>query len=365
MSSLLRLLADAPLSLFRNSFNSTPLKIIPLQHMLEAILTGRYQSQVDQLRRILAREGKRAYDHAKAYLPAVTFGGTFAPSRRTAYLQQHSGVVHVDLDKLSDLTATKRAYCSDPRTCYCFTSPSWIGLKAGIYIGIVADVAAYKHAWHTVRKEYEARYGVPWDPSGKDVSRLCFMSYDPELYWNPEAICFDVPLPAVPGVRSAATPLSRAQTSIAHRDRQDYAAQAISIATRMIQSAPLGLRHHARLKASRLLGGYIAGGLMTEDQAYGALAQALVGHTEDRERALKTVEDGLAYGQANPITLDALATDREEWIRQHRNTHSGQQWMSPDDLWEGTNTLLIKPYVGYRGLRSRIQGKGATRGHSR
>jgi hypothetical protein len=51
MSSLLRLCADAPLSLFRNSFDSMPLKIIPLQHILEAILTGRYQFQVDQLRR--------------------------------------------------------------------------------------------------------------------------------------------------------------------------------------------------------------------------------------------------------------------------------------------------------------------------
>jgi hypothetical protein len=73
----------------------------------------------------------------------------------------------------------------------------------------------------------------------------------------------------------------------------------------MIETAELGMRHHTRLKAARLLGGYVASGLLSEDQAYGALAHALVGHTDDRERALKTVVDGLKYGQAHPITLEA------------------------------------------------------------
>jgi VirE N-terminal domain len=289
-------LTQVKISLYRDSFHPAPTGITTPAHILEAIVTGRYQSQVDQLRRILAHKGKRAHDHAKAYLPGVTFGGTFAPSRCNAHLQQHGGIVHIDLDKLRDLAATRRAYCSDPRTCYCFTSPSGIGLKAGIHIGIVADDFAYKHGWHIVRKEYEACYGVPWDPSGKDVSRLCFMSYDPELYWNPEAIRFDVPLPPVPAGRPVAPSLSQAQISIAPRGRQDYATEAFGIATQMIQSALLGTRHHTRLKAARLLGGYIAGGFMTEDQAYGALAQALVGHTDDLKRALKTVEDGLKYG---------------------------------------------------------------------
>jgi len=39
--------------------------------------------------------------------------------------------------------------------------------------------------------------------------------------------------------------------------------------------------------------------------------------------------------------------------------------MPPDDPWEGMKTLPLKPYVGYQGLRSRMHGKGETRGHSR
>jgi hypothetical protein len=85
----------------------------------------------------------------------------------------------------------------------------------------------------------------------------------------------------------------------------------------MIQTADLGTRHHNRLKAARLLGGYVAGGLLSDDQAYGALSQALVGHTDDLPRSLKTVEDGLAYGRAHPITLEELEAERRRWLEQH------------------------------------------------
>ena len=51
--------------------------------------------------------------------------------------------------------------------------------------------------WQAVADAYQHRYGVPWDPSGKDVSRLCYVSHDPELYLNLNAEVFDVP-PAPP-----------------------------------------------------------------------------------------------------------------------------------------------------------------------
>jgi hypothetical protein len=115
-----------------------------------------------------------------------------------------------------------------------------------------------------------------------------------------------------------------------------------------------------------LLGGYVAGGLMSEDQAYGALAEALVGHTEDLERALKTVEDGLAYGQAQPITLEALEAERQAWLdrhfpHQHNNTQEVETLSAPGGTiggnpWEGMSTLPSHPYSGYRGYRGYGQG---------
>jgi hypothetical protein len=241
------------------------------------------------------------------------------------------------------------------------------GLKVGVRVSVVGDATAYTHAWRTVSKSYTAQYGGAWDRSGKDIARLCYVSYDTGIYVNLQAVRFDVPPLLPPPIPEPCTYANHEQVSSSDPiyDPQPDVDRALHTAVQMIQSASMGARHYSRLKAARLLGGYVGGGLMTEDQAYGALAQALVGHTDDLERALKTVADGLKYGQSHPITLDALTIERDEWIRQHRNTHSRQQWMPPGDPWEGTNTLILKPYAGYRGLRSHVRGKGATRGHSR
>jgi hypothetical protein len=278
-----------------------------------------------------------------------------------------------------NVDATKQTLASDPRTVYVFVSPSGTGLKLGVHVPIIENDAAYKHAWHVVREAFEEWYQAAWDPSGKDVSRLCFVSHDPDLYFNPKAPCFDVSPALQLSDNLSITQPNHSLPDPRHHDSRDYVERAIRTAIDMIASAELGTRHYTRLKAARLLGGYVGGGLLTEERAYSILAQALVGHTEHLERALQTVENGLKYGQAHPITLDDLVTDRDEWVRQHRHTHSRPEWTPPDDScegtntgsspdgnpWEGTNTLLLKPYVGYRGLRSRVRGKGATRGHSR
>ena len=74
------------------------------------------------------------------------------------------------------------------------------------------------------------------------------------------------------------------------------------------------------------------GNLLSQDEAYTILAQALVGHTEDIERALKTVEDGLRYGQDHPVTLEALEEDRQLWLDTHaRNGHRQTTTETPLD----------------------------------
>jgi hypothetical protein len=350
-------LTRTEISMFRDSFHPTPTGTATLTHILEAIRTGRYQSQVQELRRILTRRGKRAYDRAKASLPAVTFGGTFVPTRGNAHLQQHSGIVHVDLDKLRDLVATRRAYSNDPRTVYLFTSPSATGLKAGIHVERVSNDAAYKHAWHVARAEFERLYHAPWDPTGKDVSRLCYVSSDPDLFVNPEAACFDVAPPPTPPPRPA-TPIGMAITHTIERS-DDYTLRAIKTATRMIQIAEPGTRHHTRLRAARLLGGYVAGGMLCHDQAYGILKEALRDHTMHLERALATVEDGLRYGQANPIKLADLEAERQAWLEQHYSRQPCRAKPTRTDPWDGVNTLPLRPYTGWRGLiRGRAQSNG-------
>ena len=160
-----------------------------------------YRPQVDTLQQLLAEQGKDAYDVAKQQLLALTLCGTFAPRRGKTHLTQHSGIVHGDIDHVADVAALKAALSGDPRTVYTFVSPSGVGVKLGVHVPIVADDPAYKHAWQAVSADYERLYEAAWDVSGKDVCRLCYVSYDPELYTNFDAIGFDVPPMPTPAPR--------------------------------------------------------------------------------------------------------------------------------------------------------------------
>ena len=246
------------INLFRHSFDTTPLRIFAVSEALEAIRTGACRRKIERLLAIHAQGDAEAYRTAKAQLPAFTFGGTFHPSRAIKHLAQHSGIVHGDLDHLPNVEATRQTLCQDPHVVYCFLSPSRAGLKLGVRITPVADDAAYKHAWAVVAADQLARYGVTWDPSGKDVSRLCYVSWDPDCYTNLQAEVSPVPPPLVTPPRP---PVPRPFTRAAGDHRTRFAQRAMELAVRMIEEAPEHHQHHARLRAARLLGGYAARGL--------------------------------------------------------------------------------------------------------
>jgi hypothetical protein len=346
------LLDGSAVNLFRGSTTPEPAAVLVLTEALDAIQHGTYQRSVQRVRSLLQAKRKADYDRAKRRLDAVTFGGTFSPTRAKANLTLHTGIVHGDLDHLTDLDAAKHTLTADPHVLYCFISPSGTGLKVGVRVEPVADDDAYKRAWQAVADAHQQDHGLTWDPSGKDVCRLCYVSWDPELYRNQDARRFPVPPYAPPPPKPQ--PFSPLALFDVPRDRRErYAQQAIQTAVAMIDSSTPGNRHFHRLKASELLGGYIAGGILTEADAYAALEQAVERNTNDVKRSMKTIASGLSHGQARPITLKALEAERQAWLQAHPRTSTQGHHPSMGNPWEGMQTLPIRPYTGYRGLRYR------------
>jgi VirE N-terminal domain len=323
---------DPLLSTFRGSTNSHPVSRQTLAHALDTIQHGAYARHVWQVQHILKTHGEEAYRVAKRDLPAITFGGTFAPTRTKPHLQQHSGLVHGDLDHLAKPEATKRRLAEDPYIAYAFISPSLTGVKFGVPVAPVADDTGYKHAWLAVRDYCFASYGVSLDESGKEINRLCYVSYDPSLYRNPDARLFEVPPPA----QTAPKPIT-AQTpyDLPRDQRERYAQWGIERATRIIEDSVPGNRHFARCRASYLLGGYVAGGWLSESEAYDALAAVVARHTEHLQQSLKTIADGLVAGQSEPITLEELAP---------RHPATSSYHAADEDPWAGPHTLPLRPF---------------------
>jgi hypothetical protein len=307
-------------NLFHGSYNSTPATTLCLSEALNWIQSGIYRQDIERLRALLATHGKHAYDLQKKSLDAFTFCGTFHPRRGKEHLTQHSHIAHFDYDNIGDVAKAKEVLCVGGGVCYVFDSPSGGGLKAGVHIPLVASDAAYKHAWQCVADHIAQHTGFVADRSGKDISRLCYLSWDPECFINLHASVF--PVPPAPALhittRNKVGMMGPPPTSAGDR-RQQYLQQAIARATHLIatsQPAPphgAGTRHLHRLRAGRLLGGYVGGGFLSYDEAYQILGTVVRQHTVHYERSMQTIAAALVFGIRSPVTFEQLEQERLAW----------------------------------------------------
>jgi hypothetical protein len=307
----------ADVNLYRGSYDAHPMDIWSLKVALNAIREGKWHNQITKLRTTLLIGGKGIYDHYKKCLDAVSFGGTFSPTRAKEHLTQHSGLAHFDYDHLDDLAHARSILCAVSSIVYVFASPSGAGLKAGLRIPLVASDRAYKHAWQCGADYLEEHTGLVADPSGKDICRLCFVSSDSDAYIHLQADLF--PVPPLPAPRPR-TPRSSASRRLPHADRREqYLQQAIDRACRLIvDSIPPtatspGTRHRSRLKAARLLGGYVAGDFLSYGDAYAILEGIVQHHTAHFSKSMRTIADGLRYGMRTPVHYEDLEQERLAW----------------------------------------------------
>src|SRR5262245_27727530 len=159
------------------------------------------RAQVEDIRKTLRREldthgdhtlAKRAVAGAKKQLPAVLWSGTFT-ERANEKLVNHSGLLCADLDKLGpQLKDVREKLSHSPHVWAMFISPSGDGLK--VVFRVPADASKHRVSFRAVEQHVKELVGVQIDESCKDVARLCFLSYDPELFHNLSAVEID-PLP--------------------------------------------------------------------------------------------------------------------------------------------------------------------------
>ena len=170
--------------------------------MLKSIKDGSFKEQVKGYRDAKTNLSKEEADQIKKELPAFTPSGTFKPTRKADNLYSYSGVVHTDLDKLSTdkLEEVKVILEDDPYILGYFISPSENGLKVFSKIDSTPDM--HKQAFNQFRQHIAELTGIydnkVNDSSVSDVSRLCFVSYDPDTYINEDSKVFVIELETQP-----------------------------------------------------------------------------------------------------------------------------------------------------------------------
>ncbi len=166
--------------------------------ILSDIKTGVYQNAITYLRKSLADDKKEAAERAKKSLPAFTPSAAFNGGRKMEFLTNYNALMVLDIDKLEKdkLQQCKTKIRMEDFVFASFVSPSGNGLK--IFVKVSSDKEQHKQTFLELQRYFEELLEVEIDKSGKDITRLCFFSSDPELYLNENAEVFtDNPKPEV------------------------------------------------------------------------------------------------------------------------------------------------------------------------
>jgi VirE N-terminal domain. len=172
----------------------TATRNVPAGKIIDAIRQGKWQTQIEQIRRLYAKtilrtdDAKAAKDAVESFkkkLPGILVSGTFKQRKNDALIQ-HSGLLCADLDDLDSekLKDAAKKLKQSPYLLAEFRSPTR-GLKA--FFRVPADADKHAGSFRAVEKHVRDLTGIEIDQSGKDLARMCFVSYDPDCYFNPYA----------------------------------------------------------------------------------------------------------------------------------------------------------------------------------
>jgi len=142
----------------------------------------------DLVKRIRTEKNKTERNELKKSLPAICFSGTFTKRNDNSILQ-HSGLICLDFDgyeKQKHLLEDKEMLSKNKYVYAVFVSPSGNGLK--VIIKIPQDVENHVNYFNSLEKYFNSQY---FDKAVKNVSRVCYESYDPLIHINENSSLWD------------------------------------------------------------------------------------------------------------------------------------------------------------------------------
>lgn len=150
------------------------------------------EMKVRQLR--LMREiDEKGYKRCKTELPYIVNAIFNPPVRKTENFGYIESFI-IDLDHLHEkgmgAVSLKNLVCQDKRVMLCFVSPSEDGLKLMFRLkDRIQDAGIFKVFYKEFAQKFALQYNISQvlDSVTCDVTRACFLSIDPDVYYNPEA----------------------------------------------------------------------------------------------------------------------------------------------------------------------------------
>lgn len=297
-------------SIYPNMYKADDVKHISVDNALNWIKVGRWADKVSNV-----KNGKMD----KRDLPAIIWGGEFKPGNRTNEgISRYSGLAPLDFDMktstLDEIQEKIDMLKEDPYILAIWLSSSGKGIHALMRIQSQEDYSAHYRA---IISKYD---GI--DPACSNISRLLFISHDPNMHINRDSLIFSEV------IREEKLQLSSEPTIATKTDFKK-----LEMVCNLFLNAQEGERNVKMLKAGRLLGGFVAGGLIQEDIGINSLLGALETRRyelgeKDYQECKVTLNNGFQHGLLSP-----LIEIQDEFIKM-----SLQESLREEDLYKFIQT---------------------------
>lgn len=166
---------------FKSLRNTSPESTTSLLSILEEIRSDKYKPLVSEIR----KHENPAKSPIKEKLPVFTPTGIFS-YRSMAGLENYNGVICLDIDGIEDPAELKKKTTELDYVYSSFITPSGRGLK--VIIKTVATEDSYRQKELEISTKFQVETGAIRDNHCKDIARIQFVSHDPEIYINENAI---------------------------------------------------------------------------------------------------------------------------------------------------------------------------------
>ena len=173
---------------FMDSFSGLNNRKVEILKVLNEIKTERWKKEITEIRNHINNGDSKKADYIKKTLPAFTVSATFKENRKKKNIESYSNLLHLDYDYVDNVIELKAKVVSIPFTYAAFISPSGKGLK--VLVKSNNNLSTHTFSFNRLKEHYDGIVGVTSDNSIKDILRLCFISYDPDLYINEDAEVF-------------------------------------------------------------------------------------------------------------------------------------------------------------------------------
>ncbi len=173
------------ITIFKNIKETSTPFYIDIGVSLARIKNG---SSKDKVKLIRTEKDKTLRNRLKQDLPAICFSGTFTKRADNA-LQEHSGIICLDFDGFKtrkDILSYKEELSKNKYVFSVFISPSGNGLKA--LVKIPKDHENHVGYFRALEEYFNNPH---FDKACKNISRVCYESYDPLIHINHDSKVWD------------------------------------------------------------------------------------------------------------------------------------------------------------------------------